>query len=82
MALQYRNFDFFCKMQETHGPRAISDSLDFLSNDRSQGRSLLGLGGIAVGILAIGVFIQQYNYRYSAIQHGLSNLEYDYLKVA
>ena len=38
------------------------------------------LGGIAVGILAIGVFLQQYNYRYSAIQHGLSNLEYDYLK--
>ena len=28
----------------------------------------------------IGVFLQQYNYRYSAIQHGLSNLEYDYLK--
>ena len=39
-----------------------------------------GLGGIAVGILAIGLFLQQYNYRYSAIQHGLSNLEYDYLK--
>ena len=45
-----------------------------------QGRSLSSLGGIAVGILAIGVFLQQYNYRYSAIQHGLSNLEYDYLK--
>ena len=28
----------------------------------------------------IWVFLQQYNYRYSAIQHGLSNLEYDYLK--
>ena len=39
-----------------------------------------GLGGIAIGILAIGLFLQQYNYRYSAIQHGLSNIEYDYLK--
>ena len=58
----------------------IADHLDFLSNDLSQGRSLPGLGGIAVGILAIGVFLQQYNYRYSAIQHGLSNIEYDYLK--
>ena len=46
MALQYRNFDFFCKMQETHGPRAISDSLDFMSNDLSQGRSLPGLGTV------------------------------------
>ena len=40
----------------------------------------LDLGGIAVAILAVGLFLQQYNYRYSAIQHGLSNLEYDYLK--
>ena len=61
---------------------AIVDSHDFLSSDIGQVRSLPGLGGIAVGILAIGVFLQQYNYRYSAIQHGLSNLEYDYLKVA
>ena len=67
-------------MQETHAPRAIADSLDFLSNGLDQGRSLPGLGGITIGILAIGLFLQQYNYRYSAIQHNLSNLEYDYLK--
>lgn len=67
-------------MQETHAPRAIADSLHFLSNGLDQGRSLPGLGGITIGILAIGLFLQQYNYRYSAIQHGLSNLEYDYLK--
>ena len=77
MVLQYRNFTIFGKMQE---PRANLDSFDFLSSDLGQGRSLPSLGGIAVGILAIGVFLQQYNYRYSAIQHGLSNLEYDYLK--
>ena len=76
MVLQYRNFTIFCKMQE---PRANLDSFDFLPSDLGQGRSLPSLGGIAVGILAIGVFLQQYNYRYSAIQHGLSNLEYEYL---
>ena len=38
-------------MQE---PRANLDSFDFLSSDLGQGRSLPSLGGIAVGILAIG----------------------------
>lgn len=57
--------------KDHHEPRALFDNLGFIEG---------GLGGLAIGLLALGVFIQQYNYRYNAIQYGLSNLEYDYFK--
>jgi len=53
--------------QETNEPRAFLDSLDFLSG---------GLGGVAIGLLALGIFLQQYNYRQNAIQSSLSNFIY------